>query len=233
MAVLTLEEYKRRKKEGTLNENYNTNEVSTVNGNRILTLDEFKNTSQYKSIQDRINQKTSNFTKLPTSKKQSGNKWRNSLDDGYDFGDITKTVLGTAGEVIPRVAKNTFEAGKEVVKNPKEGAKILGVGIASGVDKADDALNNALNDFSNWLLKKKNNNKPHLSLKEYNRLVTNGTKEEKQQVLESFKNAYGEDSEQYKFYAKMFNAKDTRSKSIKTVDEIVNPKYYNTDTYRK
>jgi len=232
MAVLTLEEYKKRKKEGTLNDNSNTNNVSTVNGNRILTLDEFKNTSQYKSIQDRITQKTSGSTKLST-KKQSNNKWKNSLNDGYDFGDITKTVLGTAGEIIPRVAKNTFEAGKEVVKHPIQSTKTLGVGISSGVDKADDALNNATSDFFNWLLKKKKDNKPSLSLKEYNRLIENGTKEEKQQVLENFKNAYGEDSEQYKFYAKMFNIKDTRSKTIKTLDEIVNPKYYNTDTYKK
>jgi len=232
MAVLTLEEYKKRKKEGTLNDNSNTNNVSTVNGNRILTLDEFKNTSQYKSIQDRITQKTSGSTKLST-KKQSNNKWKNSLNDGYDFGDITKTVLGTAGEIIPRVAKNTFEAGKEVVKHPIQSTKTLGVGISSGVDKADDALNNATSDFFNWLLKKKKDNKPSLSLKEYNRLIENGTKEEKQQVLENLKNAYGEDSEQYKFYAKMFNIKDTRSKTIKTVDEIVNPKYYNTDTYKK
>ena len=227
MAVLTLEEYKKR------NDNSNTNDVSTVNGNRILTLDEFKNTSQYKSIQDRINQKTNNSTKLPITKKESKNKWKNSLNDGYDFGDITKTVLGTAGEVIPRVAKDTFEAGKEVVKHPIKSTKTLGVGIAAGADKADDALNNALTDFSNWLLKKKKDNKPHLSLKEYDRLVETGTEEEKQLVLEQFKNAYGENSEEYKFYAKMFNIKDTRSKAKKTTNEIINPKYYKTETYKQ
>ena len=227
MAVLTLEEYKKR------NDNSNTNDVSTVNGNRILTLDEFKNTSQYKSIQDRINQKTNNPTKLPITKKESKNKWKNSLNDGYDFGDITKTVLGTAGEVIPRVAKDTFEAGKEVVKHPIKSTRTLGVGIAAGADKADDALNNALTDFSNWLLKKKKDNKPHLSLKEYDRLVETGTEEEKQLVLEQLKNAYGENSEEYKFYAKMFNIKDTRSKTKKTTNEIINPKYYKTETYKQ
>ena len=51
------------------------------------------------------------------------NEWKNSLNNGYDVGDITKTVIGTTRDAVPRVAKNTFEAGKEVVKHPIKSTK--------------------------------------------------------------------------------------------------------------
>lgn len=147
-----------------------------------------------------------------------------AFNDGYDFGDVTKTIL-TGGK---KLAVGTFNVGKELVTNPIQAVKTAGVSVANAIDNADTTLNNVTDDFFDWILKREDDDKPSLTLKEYEKLPY-ASEEEKQKVLKEYEEAYGIDSAEYKNIQTIIGSKQEESLASK----ILNPKYYKTDTYNK
>ena len=165
---------------------------------------------------------------VKTPKKKEDDGLLSAFNDGYDFGDVTKSIL-KGGK---KLAVGTYKVGKETVTNPIQTAKTVGVGVAAGIDKADESINNAVGDFFDWITRKDDKDKKYsLSNKEFTKLTTSGTEKEKQEVLKKYAESYGEDSVEYKNMKAILGAKDTRSDTQKTIDNILNPKYYETDTY--
>lgn len=131
---------------------------------RKKQVDQVKNTSEINKIDTtiknnannfRVNNYSSNRTNIaplttmtgnistPTTKKKEEKKWyqkvftKGEFDDGYDFGDITKSILGTStdivGDVVTGVGK-IVEAPIDILTN----ATASGVGLFS--DKAADKI---------------------------------------------------------------------------------------------
>ena len=86
---------------------------------------------------------------------------------------------------------------RELTRNPLQTFKTMGVSVAHGVNKADEALNGAVDDFFDWSLKKDKNRDKGPTLQEYNAQLRKENKNTKSQKL----------------------------------NDIINPKYYNTKTF--
>jgi hypothetical protein len=195
-------------------------------------IDKAENIKEIKKINEKYN-KPSGRLELPTytgtgayipSKKDDS--LLSAFNDGYDMWDISKTIL-KGGK---KLAVGTYNVGKEFVTNPIQTVKTAGVSIAAGIDKADTALNNATDDFFDWILKREDDGKPHLTIKEQARLPY-ASEEEKLKVLKEYEEAYGKDSLEYKNIQAFVDLKV--DKDPNAISNILNPKYYLTDTYKK
>lgn len=161
-----------------------------------------------------------------TTKKDSG--WLSAFDDGYQIGDISKTILKGGGSLL----KTGYNVGKEFVAHPIQTTKTLGVGLASGASNAIDAINGAAGDFVNWLVpdsleEKWGSKEQGPSLKDFNRIVKNGTSEERQQLYQQLK-SIGQDK-----MAESVLIEPKKDGLLASVDKAINSKYYETDTFKK
>lgn len=168
----------------------------------------------------------------PIKKKNTKDdgSWLGLFNDGYDRWDISKTIL-RGGKSL---GTSAYKTGKEIVTHPIKSVKTFGVSAGAGLDKARKAINGAGSDFIDWITPdswQKENRGP--TLEEYNRAMSSNSEEEKQKVLKSLESQLGKDDKLYKTIAKDFSAKDTRNDTIKALDNIINGKYYNTETYKK
>lgn len=170
------------------------------------------------------------------SKKNTNNKNNNGLlsafNDGYDFGDITKTAVKGVKQLSN--AMNTTR--RELMLNPVQTLKTAVVSTAHGINKAGESIDNALSDFGTWITGREEQKRYELSLNELNNLIKNGTPEEKQIVLNKYLEEYGENSSSYQYMKTMLTAEDTRPAFLKKIGDaignVINKKYYETDTYK-
>ena len=142
-----------------------------------------------------------------------------AFEDGYDVGDITKSLLkGTS-----KLGETIYNTGKEIVTNPIESVKTGGVGIASGMDRADTLINNATEDFFTWISpwRDKEDNKG-LTLKEFNQLSSATDEKTKKKLLKEYAEKYGKDSATYKTIELQL---ETKPRDTGT--------YKDTETYKK
>ena len=86
----------------------------------------------------------------PESKGGNKDSWfkSGSFDDGYQFGDITKAILGTAGDVATGAVKGVGRMVEGVVDLGTYG--VAGIADALGADDfAEKARKTALNQWLN------------------------------------------------------------------------------------
>ncbi len=81
---------------------------------------------------------TTKSTKSSSSGEKKKDTWfsKGAFDDGYDFGDITKTILGTTGDVVTGVAKGVFGLGEGIGDTINYG--VAGVADLVGQDEWAD-----------------------------------------------------------------------------------------------
>lgn len=81
---------------------------------------------------------TTTTKKTTTSSEKKKDTWFSSgaFSDGYDFGDITKTILGTTGDVVTGVAKGVFGLGEGIGDTINYG--VAGVADLVGQDEWAD-----------------------------------------------------------------------------------------------
>lgn len=163
-------------------------------------------------------------TKSTTTKKKVG--LFDAFDDGYDIGDVTKTIL-TGGKMIWDSATVT---GKGFVEDPKQTIKTIGVGIGEGFNKADKMVNNALDDIFEFISPwrdKKEEDELSVSILELEKFAKTATDEQKEAILKQYEEKYGTDDPMYKSVFAILNDTDKKDKNILT------SKYYDTDTYKE
>ena len=139
--------------------NYSKKPVSTSNEDNISIFSTSTNVPDSKKIllnENKINQLVPQTTqkKKVTSKKDNNSgflKSSEAFSDGYDFGDVTKTILGTTGDVLGNVSKgflNTVEGSVDSVRY-----KLSDFLEFIGKDKAAKKIKeNAQTDVTNYLL---------------------------------------------------------------------------------
>ena len=154
-----------------------------------------------------------------TSKDDTSDRVFSAFDDGYDVGDITKSLLKGSS----KLGKTIFNTGKEVVTNPIESLKTGGIGVLSGVDKANTLINNATEDFFTWISpwRDKDDNKG-LTLEEFNQLSSATDEKTKKKLLKEYAEKYGKDSSQYKTIELQLETDPRKSGTFK-----------DTETYKK
>ena len=163
-----------------------------------------------------------------TAKKKEG--LFDAFDDGYDFGDVTKTIL-TGGKMV---LEPIYKVGKGLVTDPVQTVKSVGIGMAEGYKKADDWLNNAIDDGLDSIIpgRAKNTSKREAFEKEiealggFDSFSKETDKEIKKKVLKIVEEYYGKDSPNYTMYESQFNSKPKKV-------NILNAKYTDTETYKK
>ncbi len=152
----TYEELKKKKKamDNTSNalerqEVSNTYKNNTGYQNNLITT---KNNIDKNNIAYIKNTNTTNNI-APTSTKKDGKKWYQNiinldnvkkiadtehLKDGYDFGDVTKTILGTKKNIDQTFAATTLDAGTGLIKGVSDigvsAAKLIAGGTAQVAD---------------------------------------------------------------------------------------------------
>lgn len=159
-------------------------------------------------------------------KKTEGNGLFSAFEDGYQMGDISKTIL-KGGKKLGKAVYNT---GKEIITNPVQTVKTFGVGVGEGISKANDLINDATGDFFDWIVpgKKEKDDEISVNITELDRFSKTASEEEKQKVLKQYEKKYGKDDPLYKSVEVTLN-----SKQKKEDKNILNMKYYDTDTYEK
>lgn len=185
---------------------------------------------QFKATNAFANKRVTSTTKPKTnnqSKKTEEAPLFYAFSDGFDRGDITKTILHGKRKLFNAVEDVTHA----FIEEPLQTVKTIPVAIGKAVDDSVNAIDNTFDDFMDWILKRDDKDKG-ISVKDYNRVMTTGTQEEKQQLLQQAEDIYGKDSQDFDFYEKLLTTEDNRPETIKTIDNILNPKYYNTDTYK-
>jgi len=96
---------------------------------------------------------TTSKSYVSTKKDDDENKWfkKGVFNDGYDFGDITKTILGTTGDVGVGVLKGITGMAEGIVDLGRYG--ISGVADLLGADKyAEDVKERARHNTTEFLL---------------------------------------------------------------------------------
>ena len=176
---------------------------------------------EYKPLTQEVKVKT-DIAPVKTTKKEDS--LFSAFDDGWDFGDISKTILKGGKKLGTAV----FETGKEVVTNPIQSAKAFGVGTVSGIDKANTLINNAVDDFFVWAspFRDKEDEEGTLSLSEFNKLSSETDEATKKKLLETYKDKYGKDSTLYQTLKLQLETKPADK-------NLLNMKYTDTETYKK
>lgn len=167
--------------------------------------------------------------KQTTTTKKKDEGVFSAFNDGYDFGDISKTVLKGGKQLITTAGSKAKKIGTGLVTDPIQTIKSTGVSIAEGIDNTVNAIDNTADDFFDWLLKREDDGKIDLNIKEQTRL-SYASDEEKKNVLKQYAKDYGTDSEEYKQIREFINL--DVSKDPTAIENILNPKYYLTDTYK-
>jgi len=166
--------------------------------------------------------KTSTKKATTTTKKSSGGLF-SAFDDGYDIGDISKTII-TGGKML---IEGPVKVGKGLIEDPKQTIKSLGVSFAEGYNKASELVDNSVSDIIDYITpdswQKDKSDVP--SVLELDKIAATGSDEEKQKVLKQYEEEYGKDSNIYKStYETLFG---------EYKKNIFNTKYYDTETYKK
>lgn len=151
----TFEELKKKKKE--IDKAENKKEINNINykynniTNNKTMLDGYANNKPLRIPN------TVNTTPIPTTKKEEDKKWyqkiftKGNFEDGYDFGDVTKTILGTVTDITQDVTKGAFK----VIEAP---ADIVTNVVASGVGLFSDKTADKIRDFADNDLSEKFSN---------------------------------------------------------------------------
>ena len=116
-----------------------------------------------------------NNSNTTTSKnKKDDGSILGAFNDGYDFGDVSKTAfrgvkaLDSTLKSTRRKIDNTMQTvTRELSQNPIQTVKNFGTSIPHGINKADESLNQVLEVFSDWALKKDKNRDKGPTLHEY------------------------------------------------------------------
>ena len=112
------------------------------NGNLVTPSSSGSSGNTYTYIDDNGNLASAEVPIAPVSskKKKKKNNWINlgAFDDGYDFGDVTKSILGTSQDV----GKNLFKGAMSAVEGINDaGAQLIGAGAhLVGAEKAANKL---------------------------------------------------------------------------------------------
>lgn len=82
------------------------------NGNLVTSKDK-KKKNTYTYIDENGNLASAEVPNIPVANKKKKNDWINlgAFDDGYDFGDVTKSILGTTGDVGTSFLKGVSDVG--------------------------------------------------------------------------------------------------------------------------
>ena len=112
------------------------------NGN-LVTSENKKKKNTYTYIDDNGNLASAEVPNIPTTnKKKKNNAWINltAFDDGYDFGDVTRSILGTSQDV----GKNLFKGAMSAVEgiNDFTAQGLGGVAHLVGAEEAAKRLRN-------------------------------------------------------------------------------------------
>ena len=203
---------KKKKTEPIVNLGQSKNQ-STVNNSKKIDTDTL--------IKQYLNAKN-NAGKTTTKTTANKDSLFSAFNDGYDFGDISKTIL-KGGTKLGKAVVNT---GKELVTNPVQTVKSFGVGIGSGINKADELINNATDDFFDWIVPGRKEKEDGLTLREFNELSSATDEKTKQKLLKEYEKKYGKNSSQYEMIKLQLEAKPQDK-------NILNWKYTDSDTYAK
>jgi hypothetical protein len=138
----TFEELKKKKKE--IDKAENKKEINNINYKYNKT------TNNRTALDGYVNNNllyTPNYVKttpMPTTKKDKKRTWFSggTFSDGYDFGDVTKTILGTAGDIGVNTVKGVASAGEGLSKLVVGGVAEVSDWI--GKDDYADKLRNRL-----------------------------------------------------------------------------------------
>lgn len=125
------------------------------NGNLVTPSSNSSSKNTYTYIDDNGNLASAEVPVAPVSKKKKKkNNWINlgAFDDGYDFGDVTKTILGTSADVGTSFLKGVSDvgagAGKLAVGGIAQGADWLGYDeYANKLRKSLAGQNKKANEF--------------------------------------------------------------------------------------
>lgn len=158
-------------------------------------------------------------------KKKEGDGLFSAFEDGYQMGDVSKTILKGGKKLV----KAVYKTGKEIVTNPVESFKSGMVGIGEGINKANELTNDAVEDFFDFITGRKEEDKDlSVSIIDMDKFSKTASEEEKQKVLKEYEKKYGKDSALYKSIEVTLNTKGKKEDK-----NVLNMKYYDTDTYEK
>ena len=169
-------------------------------------------------------------TTQPKTQNKDESKLFDAFDDGYDFGDVTKTIL-TGGKIL---WDSATVVGKGLITDPIQTVKTIAVGAGEGFRKADEMTNNAVDDFLNYIIpgreeKMAKGNEFYEKInalggfESFNKETDEKTKQEVLKLVEEY---YGKTSAMYATYEAQFKAKPKKV-------NIFNAKYTDTETYKK
>lgn len=129
----TYEQLKKKKKQ--IDNAKSTSEIKNINtsynnNKGKVSLPSYTNNNQLPSLPSLPTLKTT--VPMPTAKKEEKKWWQDifdggALSDGYDFGDVTKTILGTTADVGIGIVKGVSDIGLG-------GAKLIAGGTAQVAD---------------------------------------------------------------------------------------------------
>lgn len=117
----TYEQLKKRKKQ--IDEGISTSNAYSTNKGKVSLPTYTNNNTQLAPLPSVVPLKTT-VTMPTTKKKEEDKKWYEKIfttgefDDGYDFGDITKTILGTATDTNQKLAKGILNVVEPLVDIP-------------------------------------------------------------------------------------------------------------------
>ena len=155
--------------------------------------------------------------------------------DGYNFGDVTKTI----GNIVDRnIIDKAYSLGESISIDPKNALKGYGTGILSGIENTNKTIDRALQDAGNFITGRNKDDKPlsSMNVNDYNRLVQYGTDEEKRNYLELVEQDYKNNKiskKMYDTYKSALTSKDTRSNTIKNISNFLDPDYQQSEVYKK
>lgn len=184
-----------------------------------------RSTTDTQTLIDRYIAEQKNKKTVAPVKKKEGDGLFSAFEDGYQMGDVSKTIL-KGGK---KLGKAVYKTGKEIVTNPVESFKAGMVGIGEGINKANDLTNDAVDDFFDFITGRKKEDKDlSVSIIDIDRFSKTASEEEKQKVLKEYEKKYGKDSQLYKSVELSLNTKGKKEDT-----NVLNMKYYDTDTYDK
>ena len=155
------------------------------------------------------------------------------FNNGYQFGDVTKTIGNTLTDYLLEPVQATGEAFE---KDPVQTLKTMPISFLEGMNQSITKINDAASDFADWALGRegtKENSRRHYRV---NQLVQSGTEKEKKNYLDELTVEYKSgdlDKKSYDLYKKMLTGKDTRSETVKKIDKVLDWNYEDTETYKK
>lgn len=191
-----------------------------------------ENDKEYQRLLNETKNKYAEYYKLDQEEK---NKERggvfDAFKDGYNFGDVTKTI----GNIIEKnIIDPAYSIAESASIDPKSTLKTGGIGALSGLEESNKTTERALNDF--FKNKKADTGIQSLNVNDFNRLVEYGTPEQKQQYLEMLNQDYADkkiNNKMYNYYKNALTQEDTRSETTKKINRALNPDYQQSEIYKR